>query len=73
MNEQFLVQNAWVIVLAVLWALPWKGAALWKAARNSDRWWFIALILINTLGLLEILYIFVFSKKKSEPTQPQNV
>jgi len=73
MDEQFLVQNAWVIGLAVLWTLPWKGMALWKAAKNSDKWWFIALMLINTLGLLEILYIFVFSKKKSEPAQPQNV
>jgi hypothetical protein len=64
--EQFLVQNQWVILLAVLWTLPWKGVALWKAAKNNHKWWFIALLVINTLGILEILYIFIFGKKKAE-------
>ena len=66
--EQFLAQNSWaiwVIILAIFWALPWKGVALWKAARLNDKWWFIALLVINTLALLEILYIFVFSKRKT--------
>ena len=62
--EQFLAQNQWVILLAVLWMLPWKGVALWKAARNSHKGWFIALLVINTLAILEILYIFIFSKRK---------
>lgn len=67
--EQFLIQNSWLelaILLAVLWTLPWKGVALWKAARNSHKWWFIALLVINTLALLEIIYIFVVSQKKTE-------
>lgn len=56
----------WAIILALLWTLPWKGVALWKTARNSHLIWFIALLLVNTLGILEILYIFVFGKKKIE-------
>ena len=64
--EQFLIQNQWVVLLAVLWALPWKGVALWKATKNNHKWWFIALLVINTLGILEILYIFVFGKRKVE-------
>lgn len=52
----------WVITLATLWTIPWKGVALWKAAQKKDVYWFIALLLINTVGILEILYIFVFSK-----------
>jgi len=63
--EQFLIQNQWLILLAILWTLPWKGFALWKAAKNNHKWWFLALFLINTLGILEVLYIFVFGKKKS--------
>lgn len=66
--EQFLTQNSWVIILALLWSLPWKGYALWKSARGNSSWWFVALFLVNTLGLLEILYIFIFSKKKDEAT-----
>ena len=64
--EEFLVQNQWIILLAGLWTLPWKGVALWKSARREEKWWFMALLVINTFGLLEILYIFIFSKKKKE-------
>lgn len=53
-----------IVYLALLWTLPWKGVALWKAARNKHQTWFIVLFLVNTLAILEILYIFVFSKKR---------
>ena len=62
--EQFLMKNQWIIFLAILWALPWKGVALWKAAKNNQKMWFVVLFLFNTLAILEILYIFVFSRKK---------
>lgn len=61
---QFLSENQWIFLLVILWILPWKGLALWKSARLNDKWWFIALLVINTLALLEILYIFIFSKRK---------
>jgi len=66
MTEQFLMQNQWLLYLAVLWTLPWKGVALWRASRNSHKKWFIALLIINTLAILEIVYIFFFSKKKED-------
>jgi len=50
-------------VIAFLWSLIWKGVALWKAARNSQKGWFVALFVINTLGILPIIYIFLVSKK----------
>ncbi|MCZ6878203.1 MAG: DUF5652 family protein [Acidobacteria bacterium] len=64
--EVFLADHPWAITLIVLWTFPWKGVALWKSARLQQKWWFIALLLIQTLGLLEILYIFVFSKSKPD-------
>lgn len=57
-----------IIVLAVAWSLPWKGFALWKSARRGDNIWFIILFLINTLAILEILYIFIFSERKRNRT-----
>ena len=48
----------------IVWSLVWKGMALWKAAHHEHKWWFIALLLINTAGILDILYIYVFSKQK---------
>ena len=55
----------YVFLVAVLaWTLPWKAVALWRSAKSGSKWWFIAFLLVNTVGALEILYIFVFSKKK---------
>lgn len=62
--EQFLFQNYWIIILIAFWSAPWKAAALWKVAQNKDKKWFIILFIMNTLAILEILYIFKFSKKK---------
>ena len=50
--------------LMLLWLLPWKGVALWKAAKNAHKKWFIALLILNTMAILEIVYIFWFSKPK---------
>lgn len=62
--EQFILDNSWVLVLLALWSIPWKGWALWKAAKNDDKAWFIVLLIVNTLAILEIFYIFIFSKRK---------
>ena len=56
-----------LIVLAVLWSLPWKGVALWKSAKKGHIVWFVILLITNTLAILEILYIFVFSKMDKKP------
>lgn len=54
-----------LFIVLLTWALYWKGMALWKAARAGSRNWFIALLLIQTVGILDILYIYVFSKPKA--------
>ena len=51
------------IGLAIVWVLIWKGLALWCAAQLQQKNWFVALMIVNTLGLLEIFYLFVISKK----------
>ncbi len=51
-----------LIFILVLWELVWKGIALWKAARESQKYWFIAILILNTAGILPILYIFLFKK-----------
>lgn len=56
--------------LLIAWSAIWKGLALWKAARNNSVPWFVTLLVVNTLGILEILYIYVFSKKTDTLTPP---
>ncbi len=62
---EFLTSDSFTLIALaiILWTLPWKGFALWKAAQNKHKYWFVALLLINTLGLLEIFYIFVVNRK----------
>ena len=57
-------ESNFLFFLLLLWVLPWKGVALWRAAKNAHKKWFIAMFLINTLAILEIIYIFYFSKPK---------
>lgn len=45
------------------WSVIWKGIALWKAAGNKQRIWFIILLVVNTAGILEIIYLKFFQKK----------
>jgi len=54
----------WVFAIGLIWSLFWKGFALWHAAKKDDTAWFIAILILNTLGVLEILYLFVFARDK---------
>mgnify|MGYP003393885173 CR=1 FL=1 len=56
----------------ILWSLLWKGLALWHAARQKHMWWFVAILLINTLGILEIAYLFFVAKLKPKDLFDKN-
>jgi hypothetical protein len=59
-----------VIILALVWSMVWKGIALWRAGSNRQLAWFIVIFIVNTLGILEIIYIFAFSRKKKKEAAP---
>jgi len=59
-----------LFVLLIAWSLVWKGWALWRAARNNHSAWYIIMLILNTAGILEIIYIFAFSNYgKKEVTE----
>lgn len=58
-----------LIAVVLAWVLPWKGVALWKAARLSHTRWFIAILLLNTLAILDIFYIFFIASKYKVETE----
>ncbi|HEU4677423.1 MAG TPA: DUF5652 family protein [Candidatus Paceibacterota bacterium] len=73
----WLYQNGWngmdmlgigalavFLPILVLWSIGWKGWALWLAARRHEPVWFVVLLIVNTLGILEIIYIFGIAKRK---------
>ena len=51
-----------LLIALIVWSLFWKGFALWHSAKRGDTWWFIVLLLLNTAGILEIIYIFLIAK-----------
>lgn len=53
-----------LFILIILWGVFWKGLALWHSAKREEKWWFIAILVINTIGILEIIYLFGVAKLK---------
>jgi methionyl-tRNA synthetase len=53
-----------LFILVIAWSLFWKGLALWHSARRNEPLWFIALLIVNTFGIFEIIYLFFFAKLK---------
>ncbi len=60
------ILTGWLSVLIIpvaFWSLFWMGWALWRAAKDDSKIWFIILLLVHTVGILDIIYIFLISKK----------
>ena len=51
-----------VLLVLIAWSLLWKGLALWRAARRKEVVWFVVLLLLYTLGILDIVYYFFVAK-----------
>ncbi|MCR4312203.1 MAG: DUF5652 family protein [Candidatus Uhrbacteria bacterium] len=55
----------WLFAFA-FWSIFWKGLALWHSAQRKQPWWFIVLLIVNTAGILDIIYLFAVAKIKSD-------
>lgn len=53
-----------LILVLIVWTLIWKGMALWRAARNGHTAWYVIMLIVNTVGILEIIYLLTAGKKK---------
>lgn len=58
--------------LIIVWTIIIKGFALWHAARNIQKGWFAALLVINTLGILELIYLIWFRRESSDTVSSAN-
>lgn len=63
--------HPYLVALGAIWTMVWKGLALWRAAERGARNWFIVILVVNTLGLLEIIYLFFITKPK--PSEKSSV
>ena len=53
-----------LFLILVVWDLVWKGIALWKCGRSNQLPWFVAILIVNSAGILPIIYLLFFQKKK---------
>jgi len=51
--------TVWLILL-MAWELVWKGIALYKSGKHEQITWFVVMFIINTAGLLPIIYLAFF-------------
>ena len=50
------------LVLLVIWSVFWKGLCLWHSAQRGSYWWFFVMLVVNTAGILELIYLFGIAK-----------
>ena len=69
MTYTYTVSATQMTLFAILaaWELVWKGLALWKAARRRQLYWFVALLAINSAGILPIVYLLLAREHTSAP------
>ncbi len=58
--------NSPLLMLIILWELIWKGFGLWRAGRKNEPWWFFAIFILNTIGILPIVYLIISRDKKEK-------
>ena len=46
------------LAILVIWSIFWKGLALWHSGQRGNAWWFVVMLIVNTFGILEIIYLF---------------
>jgi len=51
------------LAAVVIIELVLKGFALWFSARAKQKFWFVALIIFNTMGILPAIYLLFFRRK----------
>ncbi len=53
-----------LFIMAMVWSFMWKGLALWHSAQKHEIGWFLVFLVVNTLGILEMVYLFGFRGMK---------
>lgn len=56
----------YLLPVLILWEAVWKGVGLWRSAKNDQLAWFIAILVINSVGILPILYIIFFQRGRGK-------
>lgn len=59
MNAYGMNSAVGLFLVLVIVDLVLKGWALWRAARMEKQWWFVALLAINSVGILPGIFLLM--------------
>ena len=62
-RPQFIILGLFILII---WMMIWKGLALWYTAKNKQKGWFITILILNTIGILPIIYLIWFKPKHNK-------
>jgi len=62
-----------ILLFSVLfvWSLFWTGMALWKSARLSHKWWFLIVLVVNSVGIVAIIYLYFVARRYKIETKEE--
>lgn len=56
-----------LLIPFVILDLVLRGFSLWKAAKRNQNIWFIALLIINSMGILPLIYLVLNRDQNESP------
>ncbi|MFA5061178.1 MAG: DUF5652 family protein [Candidatus Pacearchaeota archaeon] len=62
-----------LILVVVIWDAVWKIIGSWRAGRNNQPVWFVFILILNTIGILPIIYLTWFQKNKNPKTLQKKI
>lgn len=66
LRAAFMKLILFFIIFAILMIvdLILKGITMWKASKRNQKTWFWFLLIVNSLGILPIIYLIIYRGKK---------
>ena len=64
----FMKLIIFIIIFAILMLIDLilRGIAMWKASKRNQKTWFWFLLIINSLGILPIIYLIIYRGRKEK-------
>ncbi|KKQ95646.1 MAG: hypothetical protein UV74_C0013G0251 [Candidatus Woesebacteria bacterium GW2011_GWB1_43_14] len=54
------------LVIFIVLDVVLRGVALWRSSKRDEKGWFVALLVINSIGIFPLIYLLTHPEKKSK-------